>query len=193
MAISQDNLERVGPRLRVVCNGDREVNGLRAQLSAAVAATPALAKRVRALEKLQQAVSEPAKAGALPKPPSKQPSTDDVKVSCFVRLDGADAHLGGLPGKTLRRDPLVTAQMSPREIEEVANRGADSGIAYIEMGEPLSVPHPVVTPRRVSEPRYASPHSRTSAPHEVLIGIVDVGGFDFAHPDFLDRTATRAS
>ncbi len=188
MAISQDNLERVGPRLRVVCNGDREVNGLRAQLSAAVAATPALAKRVRALEKLQQAVSKPAKTGALPKPPSKQPSTDDVKVSCFVRLDGADAHLGGLPGKPMQRGALVTAQMSPREIEDLANRGADSGIAYIEMGEPLSVPHPVVTPRRVSEPPIRIAElANLSLPHEVLIGIIDVGGFDFSHPDFLDQ------
>ena len=25
----------------------------------------------------------------------------------------------------------------------------------------------------------------------VLIGIVDVGGFDFAHPDFLDEEGTR--
>lgn len=188
MAISRDNLERVGPRLRVVCNGDAEVNGLRAQLSASVEATPALAKRVSAREKLKQAVSEPAKAGALSKPPSKQPSTDDVKVSCFVRLAGADAHPRGLPGKPVRRGDLMTAQMSPREIETVANRGADSGIAYIEMGEPLSVPHPVVTPRRVSEPpSRVAELAKLSLPHEVLIGIIDVGGFDFAHPDFLDE------
>jgi subtilisin family serine protease len=187
MAISQDNLERLGPRLRVVVNGDAEVNGLRAELSAAVEAQPSLAKGLGTRQMLQRAVSRPEQAGALPAPPADQPPTDAVKVSCFVRLAGPDSDPDPLPGATVRRGDLLTAQLSPREIEEVANRGPASGIAYIEMGEPLSLPHPVVIARHVTEPPSRAPElAEPGTAPAVLIGIVDVGGFDFAHPDFLD-------
>ena len=188
MAISPDNLERLGPRLRVVCNGDAEVNGLRAELSAAVEATPTLARQLAARERLQQAVRKPDTGRTLPTPPSRQPSTDAVKVSCFVRLAGAEATRPRLPGKTIQRGDLVTAQLSPRELETIVNRGPASGIAYIEMGEPLALPHPVVTPRHVAAPPTRAPNLAPPGPlPTVLIGIIDVGGFDFAHPDFLDE------
>ena len=110
-----------------------------------------------------------------------------MKVSCFVRLAGPDTKLQKLPGRTVQRGDLVTAQLSPKAIETVANRGPSSGIAYIEMGEPLSLPHPVVTARRASEPTSRAPElAGPGVPPQVLIGIVDVGGFDFTHPDFLD-------
>jgi subtilisin family serine protease len=184
MAIKQEHLERLGPRLRVVVNGDAEVNGLRAQLSAAVEAKASATTQKAAQEVLQQAV-EPRKVGALAKPPSGQPATDAVRVSCFVRLSRPDTKLRGLPGRPIKRGDQVTAQLSPKEIEGVANRGPATGIVYIEMGEPLSLPHAVVTPRRPSEPsgRALDP---TSVLSPVLIGIIDVGGFDFSHPDFLD-------
>ena len=65
MAISQDNLERLGPRLRVVLNGDAEVNALRAELSAAVEAQPSLREGLGTRQMLQQAVSRPEQAGTL--------------------------------------------------------------------------------------------------------------------------------
>jgi subtilisin family serine protease len=191
MAIRKDNLERVGPRLRVVCNGDEEVNGLRAELSAAVEAKPSLSRRLGAREMLQQAVSRPEDADTvLRKPPSSKPSIDDVKVSCFVRLATPETRPGPLPGKPHRRGDLVTTQLTPKQIARIANRGPATGISYIEMGEPLSLPHAAVTARRVSEPKSRVPsraRRRTRGAPRVLIGIIDVGGFDFSHPDFLDR------
>ena len=195
MSIKQENLERLGPRLRVVCNGDEEVNNLRAQLSAAVEVKPQLigpTATTGALEKLQHAVKRARDAGPLPQPPSDQPSTDAVRVSCFVRLAGPEAGSVPLPGKTYQRGNLVTAQLSPREIEAVLNQGPAAGISYVEMGEPLSLPHPVVSARRVQEPApgKAAPSDPYAQP-AVLIGIIDVGGFDFSHPDFIVNGTTR--
>ena len=187
MAITRDNLERLGPRLRVVCNGDTEVNGIRSQLSAAVQASKGVVARVAARDKLQHAVSAPERAGTLERPPSGQPATDDVKISCFVRLAGQRGAPRRSLGKTFQRGDLLTAQLSPREIEGLANRSLESGVAYIEMGEPLSMPRPVVTPRHVDEPGPRVPAlDEVPNPGPVLIGIVDVGGFDFSHPDFVD-------
>ena len=161
MAISPDNLERLGPRLRVVCNGDAEVNGLRAELSAAVEATPTLARQLAARERLQQAVRKPDTGRTLPTPPSRQP-VDRRGESQLLRPAGRSRGARPrLPGKTIQRGDLVTAQLSPREIETIVNRGPASGIAYIEMGEPLAAAASGRDARVTSPPlRRARPTSR---------------------------------
>src|SRR5262245_64550284 len=169
MAIQQDNLERVGPRLRVVCNGDAEVNGIRAEISGSVEADAAVVKRVAAREKLERAVSRPKDYGKpLKKPPSGRPLINVVRASCFVRLATPETRLDRLPGKPHRRGDLVTAQLSPRQIAQIANRGAASGITYIEMGEPLALPHAAITPRLTTAPANRAPKlsgSKIVAPH----------------------------
>jgi subtilisin family serine protease len=192
MAIRPENLERLAPRLRVVCNGDEEVNGLRAELSAAVEAKPRLGKRLDARQVLKRATSRSAAPRKIDAPSRSQKTIDAVKVSCFVRLASSETAAPRLPGGSIRRGDLLTAQLSPAEIEKIANRGLDRGIAYVEMGEPLSVPHPQVTPRRAEKPASRAPGMSTPGKlPKVLIGIIDVGGFDFAHPDFVVNGRTR--
>ena len=200
MSIKQESLEKLGPRLRMICNGDEEVNALRAELSATVQASQSVAERHRAREMLQQAAKTPAPLETLSAPPSDQPLTDAVKVSCFVRLADPDRRSDMLPRTQIRRGDLVTVELTPREIAEIADLGAETGIAAIETGEPLALPHPVVTPRAVTEPPSRVPKSvLTAGPvvpidrtvPAVLIGIVDVGGFDFAHTDFLTTDGTQ--
>lgn len=209
MEIRRDSLERLEPRLRVICNGDAEVNALRSELSSAVEAPESLARRHRSRDMLRQAVSTPREAGPLHQPPSGQPLEKVVLVSCFVRLDGRVETPADLPRGAVRRGDLVAAELSPERIARIANRGPESGVAYIETGEPLSLPHPLVVARRVVEP---APRALDLAPDgggapsrrggskggaseagasepgasepDVLIGLVDVGGFDFSHPDF---------
>jgi len=196
MAIRPENLERLEPRLRSICNGDAEVNALRSELSAAVQTDPTVAEHYQARDQLQQARSGAEVAADLPAPPSGQPSTDAVKVSCFVRLASADVVPAGVPGRPVQRGDLMTAELTPREIEDLANRGAETSIAYIETGEPLALPNPAVAPRRRPDPPpprvpdliEGAPAAEAPPPREgppgVLIGIIDVGGFDFTHPDF---------
>jgi subtilisin family serine protease len=183
----RDVLERIAPRLRAVCNGDTEVNGLRAELSAAVQTTPAVARRVDARAKLEQAVPPRDRDRPLPQPPRNQPPSDEVRVSCFIRLSDPSLALERLGRGSVRRGELVTAELTPREIGELADRSLEAGVAYVEMGEPLSVPHPVVAARRVGPPARRVPELGRPGGSPVLVGIIDVGGFDFAHPDFLDR------
>lgn len=189
MKILPDNLERLEPRLRMICNGDAEVNALRSEVSSTVEASRSLARKHRARERLREAVSRPEQAGELAEPPSDQPLPQDVRVSCFVRLDGSGRAPEGLPRRTVRRGDLVTAELSPDRIAKIVSRGAESGIAYLESGEPLALPTPMISPRRAGSPspravRSADAEARTPGP-EVLLGFIDVGGFDFSHPDFL--------
>ena len=70
------------------------------------------------------------------------------------------------------------------------------------MGEPLAQPHAMVTALRVGEPASraiataavtASGTGADVAVPDVIVGLIDVGGFDFSHPDFSMRAAIPAS
>jgi subtilisin family serine protease len=66
---------------------------------------------------------------------------------------------------------------------------------HIEAGEPLAPPTPEISHAHVDPPepsrwRFGSPSNHRDGAG-VLIGIIDVQGFDFAHPDFLDGGETR--
>ena len=112
---------------------------------------------------LQQAAKTPPPLETLSAPPSDQPLTDAVKVSCFVRLADPDRRSDMLPRTQIRRGELVTVELTPREIAAIADLGAETGIAAIETGEPLALPHPVVTPRAVTEPPSRVPKSVLTA------------------------------
>jgi len=191
MGIDKDQLQRLGPRLQVVCNSDDWVNGVRAQLSAAVQSVPSVADQQPQIQEvatrlLQRAVQRPAEQVKLAQPPPNTGS-DQVRVACFVQLANPQMPTPAALASEHRRGDLVTALLTPNALVELTNQ-RDSGISYIEMGEPLSVPHATVTPRIDPAPR-AQPPAPFDVP-PVLIGIIDVGGFDFAHPDFLDAAGT---
>ena len=94
------------------------------------------------------------------------------------------------------RGKLCVAELGPDEVQSLTADAPAHGIAYIETGNPLSHPMPLAAMRH-----FASPHERVprladalaDLPRQngVIIGIVDVGGFDFAHPDFVVNGRTR--
>jgi subtilisin family serine protease len=130
---------------------------------------------------------------------AKQPDKvkpEGVKFSLFVSVDR------DLDPKTRARAIKAVANLASRvrwkldtatvEIpgEEVRKLLEVEGISYMEPGQSLRGPEPIVggtvtkppgDGRRVKAERR---HHRDGA--GVLVGIIDVGGFDFAHPDFLD-------
>jgi subtilisin family serine protease len=192
---------RVQPKLRMVANGNAAVNTLRAELAAAVKVdAPKLlrdTRRCRGLgaEPVSRAAAEAmrqpnkaAKRGKLKKLPK------EVKASVFIykttpdKLDTAAVHEAGRKGRVSK------ATVSLAELRRLAE---NPHVAFIELGQPLRAPTPIVTQ---SGPAVPAPERRSTnkfkARHRdgenVLIGIIDVQGFDFSHPDFLDeRGRTR--
>lgn len=69
------------------------------------------------------------------------------------------------------------------------------GVSYVEPGQSLRGPEPSVgartPPPERNARRVASERRRHRDGQDVLVGIIDVGGFDFAHTDFLDGDTTR--
>lgn len=91
-----------------------------------------------------------------------------------------------IPSATSARRNFLCATVSVPMLDHLK---CDPAIVFVHPSEPLTLDRPEVTSvplkKRVLSKAIGTPkkHGRGDA---VLIGIVDVGGFDFSHPDFLD-------
>jgi len=83
---------------------------------------------------------------------------------------------------------LVAAKVRLTELEKIAS---NSEVVGIELPRALKLSDPVVVnkyaQRKKNIPGEQLKQDFPQKPN-VLIGIIDVGGFDFAHPDFLDKS-----
>jgi subtilisin family serine protease len=182
--------QRVQPKLRMVTNGRDEVNALRAEHAAAIAVSPRAAKRFPVLRTQD---SMPVDRSEVPKSvkPTRLQKPPAAEVSVFVQLTddfaGAAEEPTKLKGETARRTNLRTAEMTVAATQKLRQ---DPSIAYIELGQPLAAPTPTVSSASPQRPSLALRSFGDGRRHHfgqgVLIGLIDVGGFDFAHPDFLD-------
>ena len=181
--------QKLHPKLQVYANGDSVVNAVRAEQVSCLAiksrkllnAVP-LQRETGAcsckLKDLPKAQANPGKLKAVP---------GDVLVSVFIRTRDPVAAQAGFAGQTSQQGDLVTAQVPLADLDRLINRDE---VVYIEPGEALKDPAPVVTDSSAAVPGaslrnvgHANLHHQGKG---VLVGIIDVQGFDFAHPDFLD-------
>lgn len=117
-------------------------------------------------------------------------ATNEILVQGFAILSSEDTPLKH-PLITGRRGRVCTFQGTQSEVESLQSEPA---ILSIRLGETLRRPTPQrgniatkgPTPRKIkftaNEPAFGE---------NILIGIVDVGGFDFAHQDFTEAGKTR--
>ncbi|HYJ30530.1 MAG TPA: S8 family serine peptidase [Allosphingosinicella sp.] len=106
---------------------------------------------------------------------------------------GIDAAMSEAPGTeeiakcVLSKRNFIAATVPITHLETLAR---DERVAFVQPAEPLVLDVP--KPERISGPGL-QPSDRSVVGGEsgggsgVIIGIIDVGGFDFAHPDFLDE------
>lgn len=180
---------RIQPKLRMFCNGSADVNAVRAEFASALTVeSAALAKRVAPLPAESIA---PVAHHRAPKKLARgklKRVTDQVAVNVFVQLDDP-TDTTPVRGQTAALQGLRTAHVKLSEIDRLA---AQPGVLRVELGEPLTDPTPVVSSDHVSAPSADARRfgvdlaGRHQYGQDVLIGIIDVQGFDFAHEEFLD-------
>jgi subtilisin family serine protease len=101
--------------------------------------------------------------------------------------DRQPASAGKIPGAAVTRRNFLCATVPIPMLDELDR---DPAIAFVHPSEPLKLDRPEVTSvsRDKKVPSKAIGSAKKYGRGEaVLIGIIDVGGFDFAHPDFLDE------
>jgi subtilisin family serine protease len=190
---------RLDPKLRMLSNGSQTVNAQRASNSACVASsaqdtiTPlplgtdaSLADPADLKPRAKLAESAPADQAYVNVfiAPQPTPPGETSQINLLLRRLGELS--GGAP---LRAAPRVrgdlVAAMIP--IAELPVLAAESAVSQIYASDPLRFEEPRVgAPVSVPPVRRQPGLAASSDSRDVLIGIIDVGGFDFAHPDFLD-------
>lgn len=185
--------QKIHPKLRMIANGNSEVNAVRAERSSVISCTPNLAKKfpfklgIEVAPVARKEVPRTVTRGSLSTLPR------DVLANVFIHLLPDAERPQALPGQTARKANLVTATVPLKQLPAIARL---PGVTFVEPGEPLTNPTPAVSNDKVAAPspdlRKVGGENHHKYGEGVLIGIIDVQGFDFAHPDFLDeRRKTR--
>ena len=184
---------KVHPRLRMIRNGDAAVNTLRAELAACLRVRdPALASRVPCLlgDDAVPVIRETAPLPGKLRKKKLRRVPGGVEVSVFVTLtDDATGWSGGFSAASGR------LRTTTRPLNSLSDLLDQPYVQFVEPGQPLQAPTPAIA---AGAPPAPSPDLRRFGSSEVhgdgdgvLIGIIDVQGFDFAHPDFLVHGRTR--
>ena len=142
---------------------------------------------LRSLAKLEAARSR-APSDDLDEPPDLVVPRS-VEVSCFIHLEDP-ARPSMQIGGDAPHGQLCLADLKIQRVKTLSGIAVAERIAYIETGSPLSLPNPTAVTRFSPGPTDRSP-ATNSVKGDVLIGLIDVGGFDFSHPDFLHNGTTR--
>ena len=138
---------------------------------------------------------------------SKRPQNSpvpDVDLSLFVQLaddldpealSTARSKIEALTRRARWKQGTAAVEVAGANYEELRRV---RGVSYVEAGQLLLAPKPRAEPaprppqpnlRRVAEPTDNPGRHRDG--RGVLVGIIDVGGFDWAHPDFMVQGRTR--
>jgi subtilisin family serine protease len=179
---------KLQPKLQMISNGNSRVNAARAEQMSALRVTSG--KLLRSAPQKRQTGAEPALAADVRKAPASRTLTSiptEVEVNVFVQLVDPLMDASDLPGSLAHNGRIVRARVPLSKLPKLAE---DPRVAFVEMGESLKPPLPVVAAESPKAPGAAD--RRFDGKHkfgeDVLIGIIDVQGFDFSHPDFLDAS-----
>jgi len=201
------NSRKLQPKLRMFCNGDSEVNTNRAAQSACVAVTSEeslTASEPLALDSFAMTATADF-SEAVAEPPSLQTIPEDVLVNVFVEtvdindkieiedsvedIPGADPEDASRKetGVTARRGNIATATVRLSQLQGLIDSEV---VTYVEPGQSLSTPNPKVSSETNVIPvvkKFGNSEQHKNGKN-ILIGIIDVQGFDYTHSDFLDKT-----
>jgi hypothetical protein len=186
-------VHKLDPKLRMIANCDEVVNALRAeQSSSVIVKDPKLLR----LPLMREAGTKPVNRSELPSKVKRgklREVPDSIYASLFVELkEGITQWPASIPRRA-RSDPavhrrqLIATELPLSELEALL---ADPNVVAVESAERILFYPPLTINRVTGEPaaatRQFAGRGIAQGSQNVLIGIIDVQGFDFAHPDFLD-------
>ena len=181
--------ERVHPKLRMIRSGSPTVNALRSEHASCLRVVDP--KTLQAVPCLRTGVAEPIQApaikGKFKKGRSRKPGPE-VEVSLFVTLSDDAAGWSGV------RDGVFSAatgllRTTDRPLNDIRDLLRQPGVQFVEPGEPLKAPTPTVTSSDAAPAadRWAfGDEADHRFGRDIMVGVIDVQGFDFAHSDFSD-------
>ena len=200
MANPLDTMRKLHSRLRCVANGKSDVNAVRAQRNGAVRVTSAVkqaaAPELAAVTRQESLKDDLGTIRRIKRGTKQKKLSTDVELNVFVLFNRDSANV---PAFVKRRSGRIgSATITPAQFADLEK---NKSVQTVELGETLRAPDaqvgvavPPVPPANrhahLNNGRIAvrggSPVSLDRIGENILIGIIDVGGIDFAHEDFMD-------
>jgi subtilisin family serine protease len=177
------SLRRMHPKLRVLANSNARVNAAKAEVQGCLKVTPALAKQVPLLA-TAASPGEVSNRNTAVKDLDTVDRRENVEVNVFVRST-EPLKLGPHD----RAQGRLAAMRLP--LEDIENLAGDPNIVIVEPAETLKSPRPLKGSSTTGGPTtrmVGNERKKHDDGARILIGLIDVEGFDWAHPDFLDQT-----
>jgi subtilisin family serine protease len=191
----------MSPLMDILVNGSTQVNRCRAEQSGSVALAsdsdaPPVAREVKLLT--------PADIKALVKQRSRHKERPAVRFSLFVQLNRdldpeirvrAQAAIESVATRVRWKQTTAVVELAGTDVGTLEDLHHAGAVSYFEPGQTLRGPEPSGSGeggkpdpdlRRIADEARRHRHGRG-----VLVGIIDVGGFDFAHEDFTGADGTR--
>lgn len=194
-------LTKLHSRLRCVANGKSDVNRIRAQQNGAVKvrtrkrdedAIPSLTTAMRMAG--PKTLGREGELHRIKKGEKQTELESDVEVSVFVLLNRETARDPKFVSHRVGRIGTATVPLS-----QLKTLNDDPAVQLLELGETLKHPDAQrgsTTPDDPAAGRFDHLNkgpvqgldkvSLDQAGDDILVGIIDVGGLDFCHPDFMD-------
>lgn len=177
--------QKIDAKLRMYANCDQEVNETRAIQNANLTISKNIKPQLKEPAQSNQ-VSIPTLTKVFTKKPIQNPP-DKILTNVFIEISPeASVSKKKFKGEVVRKGNLVSSQVALTDLKELSER---NDIIGIEVPGILKLADPIVTNKysvAASPKKFADLGLRYPLNNDVLIGIVDVMGFDFSHPDFLD-------
>lgn len=176
---------KLDPKLRMIANGRTEVNIVRAERSPAIAVARRVGLKEHPLSMTSVALGAAAAAapprGNLGRPP------DDILANVFISTSTTNRLPQDELNETARVGNIATATVKLSALPALAK---DPRVRQVALGQGLRDPSPQRAAGAALSPTAAVRKVGLERLHGdgkgVLVGLIDVEGFDFAHPDFLD-------
>lgn len=176
--------QKIDPKLRMYKNCAQDINEMRSILNSNLFVTKKIDPKSKPLNLISAFDRQPMHKKQK-KTHLRQPSSH---VSSHVFIEVANLTDKKLKGEIIRNGNLVSASVPLTQLSLIASR---DNVVGIEIPRALKLVDPVIVNKyalkKESNKRLEVLRTQFTSKNKVLIGIVDVGGFDFAHPDFLDK------
>jgi hypothetical protein len=181
------------PKLRMFFNGSNDVNVVRADASASVAIKDP--QRYQQVADIRAVESPTVRLDPRKRPQWPRDLSEDVLVSVFLDLTDEAQSDFALPAEVearsfIKRGNIAVAEIPLVHVDKLTQVKEITEVSHISLGEPLVAPRPRIAAGEVESPREDRWRLKSAGDHRggeaVLIGLIDVEGFDFTHEDFLD-------
>lgn len=181
-------LRNMHPKLRMFSNCDPDVSSAKSEVQPALrvktqqlaAVTPPVATAIAPADAPRRGTAK--KSGV-----DVQAQREAVEVSVFVRATDTLPPVAGQ--QTLRG--MGTRRMS---LDEAYDLARDGSTIFIEPADALKLPRPFKGSAGATAPAARAPDATAAQLGDgkgMMIGIIDVEGFDWAHPDFISAGKSR--